>query len=335
MKDIHQAVGEIIDERILRWIERDGVSKLLLPEQITSADCDESANPQRPRSLKHRSHELAIGLTGKAPCYIERKAFVFTPGRMVLLLGGTAHRLSQTTVKRVSNINLNRPSSVLWLLAYPFGVLAEVSRVVDGADTVEVIAPYMLMDRHISGLMGRLLEQVRPRPAGYARLGRVILMEIMERCLWAEHAAMEDMDKLFHQRRPSKSRRGKLRSEAKNPEWDRPDSETSKQFSEQVQVAMEFIHSNYQTPISLDDIADAAETNPDHLGRQFKAAIGLAPVQYLLEVRMETAKQLLLTDMKVSRVAEMVGIQDHCYFSRLFRRISGVSPRQYRRQIDQ
>ena len=103
---------------------------------------------------------------------------------------------------------------------------------------------------------------------------------------------------------------------------------------DRVRAAVDFIHSHYHIHgLNLGDIAEAADTSDGYLINQFKAAVGLTPVAYLMEIRMEAAMRLLLTDvdMKVSEVGAMVGIPDAAYFSRLFRRSNDISPARYRR----
>jgi len=100
-----------------------------------------------------------------------------------------------------------------------------------------------------------------------------------------------------------------------------------------VNSAMEYIRLNYTKPGSaLDDVADAVYLSPDHFGRQFKAATGQSPMQYLRQVRIEQSCFLLRnTSLTVDRIAREVGFQDPYYFSRTFRQLKGGCPREFRR----
>ncbi|MCK4626353.1 MAG: hypothetical protein KAV00_13630, partial [Phycisphaerae bacterium] len=80
MKNIREAVHDVIEQRILPWVRRDGISKLILPEQITQEHCATPIKCPRPCCLRHREPILAIGLTGKAPYCIDGKTFIFTRG---------------------------------------------------------------------------------------------------------------------------------------------------------------------------------------------------------------------------------------------------------------
>ncbi len=313
MINIRQAIRNIISERILPWIERDGVSKLILPEQITPDDCAKPMKCKQTCDLRHREHEIGIGLTGEVPYCIESKRFIFTPGRMVLLPAETPHASDVKTWSWAENLDLDRCSSSFWLRSFHSGIWAQFLQFTDLSDVLEVSRPCLLLDRHFSRLMVCLLEEVRSGLDNYAGVGRCILMEIMERCLRATGAAAADTLSI-----PTSRRRTKV---------------GSKQPPSRVRIAREFIHSNYHRPIGRDDIVDAAESSITHLSRQFKAATGMSPIQYLTNIRMAAARELLATDLKVSEVARLVGIEDPAYFSRVFCHASGVTPLTYRERL--
>ena len=68
-----------------------------------------------------------------------------------------------------------------------------------------------------------------------------------------------------------------------------------------------------------------------HFARVFKRTTGMPPVQFILGIRIERAKELLdFTDMPVTEIAEASGFYDQNYFARTFKKITGVSPTQYR-----
>jgi len=69
------------------------------------------------------------------------------------------------------------------------------------------------------------------------------------------------------------------------------------------------------------------------LSRIFKEDMGISPWDYLHRFRVQKARELLLlTDAPITSIAAEVGYEDVGYFARAFRAISGVSPRNYRRQ---
>lgn len=98
-----------------------------------------------------------------------------------------------------------------------------------------------------------------------------------------------------------------------------------------LQKALEYIQLHYNEQITLNDVAENAYLSTYYISRMFKKELGKCFVDYLNEVRIEKAKELL-RDVKYKNyeVAEMVGIPDAHYFSRLFKKHAGVTPTEYR-----
>ena len=97
--------------------------------------------------------------------------------------------------------------------------------------------------------------------------------------------------------------------------------------------AMKYIHQNYPGDVSLADIARAANLSPYHLTRVFKKAAGISPHQYLLQVRVNSARSLLTAgagDRSLAEIAAAVGFADQSHLTRHFKRMLGVTPKQVR-----
>ncbi len=98
--------------------------------------------------------------------------------------------------------------------------------------------------------------------------------------------------------------------------------------------AISYIERHYAEPITLAHLAEIANVSVNTLIREFKGATGHTPIDYLLRTRMRRAQRHLRnTRRTISQVAFDVGFNDSNYFSRQFRRILGVSPRDYRRTV--
>ncbi len=98
-----------------------------------------------------------------------------------------------------------------------------------------------------------------------------------------------------------------------------------------VTEAKRYIDKHYSEPVQLMDIAAYLHVSPFYLSRIFARESDFSLVEYLTEVRMNAAKQLL-TDGRyiVADIAEMVGYQDSNYFSKVFRKHVGCAPSKYR-----
>jgi AraC family transcriptional regulator len=95
---------------------------------------------------------------------------------------------------------------------------------------------------------------------------------------------------------------------------------------------VEYIEEHLDAGLPLEQLAAASHLSVYHFARQFKAATGLPPHQYVILRRVERAKQLLQarTDLSLAEVAAHAGFSDQSQFSQHFKRIVGVTPGQFR-----
>lgn len=96
--------------------------------------------------------------------------------------------------------------------------------------------------------------------------------------------------------------------------------------------AKEYIEKNYNSDtISLTDVADAINLSPTYFSAIFKKQTGTNFIDYLTEIRLEKAKELLCcTSMQISQIAFEVGFRDYRYFSQIFKKRTGMTPREFK-----
>ena len=100
--------------------------------------------------------------------------------------------------------------------------------------------------------------------------------------------------------------------------------------------AKSFVEANLAEPISLVDLSAAAGLSRMHFAAQFRSATGVSPHTYVLQRRVEAAKQLLLDPQHTIRhVAVAVGFKSEAHFVNVFRRLVGDSPGRWRRSARQ
>ncbi|OAS21457.1 hypothetical protein A8708_31140 [Paenibacillus oryzisoli] len=108
------------------------------------------------------------------------------------------------------------------------------------------------------------------------------------------------------------------------------ESRSDSQVKKTVETAMIYLQNNYMKEISLDSCADHAGTNTVALSKAFKQVNGKNFIDYLTELRIDKAKDLLSqTDLKINDIAEKVGYQPS-YFNRIFKKQESITPSQYR-----
>ncbi|MEO1146322.1 MAG: AraC family transcriptional regulator [Cyanobacteria bacterium J06638_22] len=97
-----------------------------------------------------------------------------------------------------------------------------------------------------------------------------------------------------------------------------------------VQV-LDYMEAHLDQAIKLADLAQLLDMSQFHFSHVFKQSMGLSPYQYLLQQRMERAKQLLKqTDQRVIDIALECGFASHSHFSKQFRQVTGLTPKAYR-----
>ncbi len=89
-----------------------------------------------------------------------------------------------------------------------------------------------------------------------------------------------------------------------------------------------YIESNLTQPVSLAELSDRFGYTPSYINRIFKKEYATSPLQYLTDLRMDQAKELLLNapDINIKSVAQSVGYEDARYFSRVFKNETGLTP---------
>jgi AraC family transcriptional regulator len=99
-----------------------------------------------------------------------------------------------------------------------------------------------------------------------------------------------------------------------------------------LRAVVEYVEEHLEDGPSLAELAAVARLNPHYFARQFKAATGLPPHQYVISRRVERAKRLLQaeTDLPLAEIAARVGFYDQSQFSHHFKRLAGVTPGQFR-----
>ncbi|MBO5198098.1 MAG: AraC family transcriptional regulator [Lachnospiraceae bacterium] len=100
-----------------------------------------------------------------------------------------------------------------------------------------------------------------------------------------------------------------------------------------VKKIITYLNENYEQKISLDQIAHNMYLSPVYISKIFKDETGETPINYLIKIRLEKAKQILEyeQDSSIKSIANQVGYEDVYHFSKLFKKYYGVSPLLYKK----
>jgi AraC-like DNA-binding protein len=96
-------------------------------------------------------------------------------------------------------------------------------------------------------------------------------------------------------------------------------------------IVKRYIHENYTMELSLKHLAGLVFVSPFHLCRIYKQETGMTPIQYIIHYRIEVSKQhLSSSDETIGTIAKKVGYDSETYFQNIFKKITGLTPGQYR-----
>ena len=100
---------------------------------------------------------------------------------------------------------------------------------------------------------------------------------------------------------------------------------------DRIQKVLSYIRKNIYKTIDIDSLAAISCLSKDHFIRLFKKEINNTPLQYINQKKIEKAQLILITDsMPVKNISYLLAYEDHSYFNRLFKKLTGVTPQQYR-----
>lgn len=108
---------------------------------------------------------------------------------------------------------------------------------------------------------------------------------------------------------------------------------SSKMSDYYIKEAINYIEQNFQNDITIEDIANLCGINRSYFGKIFKSSIGRSPQEFLMHYRMTKATELLkLTSLSIAEISSAVGYENQLHFSRAFKSIYEISPREWRKQ---
>jgi two-component system, response regulator YesN len=107
-------------------------------------------------------------------------------------------------------------------------------------------------------------------------------------------------------------------------------SSSLSKYSKVIQKVIEYLVTHYNQPLNINELANSCLTHPSHLSRKFNQETGLSITAYLQKVRINKAKYLLGNEtMSIEEIAWLVGYEDSSYFSRVFKKETGLTPSRF------
>lgn len=265
----------------------------------------ERRDPQEPFGLHaHEFAEIVIITAGRGVHVTGTESYPLSAGDAFVIGGSRKH--DYHSMERLCLVNILFQPEKLNLRTYDL-------RTLPGYHALFTLEPAWRQRHQFNGrlrltpqelsvvmaFVDKLEEELRTRPAGFKFMATASFMQIvgyLSRCF----------------------------AKAKNP-----DSRALLRIGE----AISHLEANYQEPIDLDHLAQIAHMSKRNFMRSFQAAMGSSPIAHLIQLRVNRAASLLRrTDQSVTEIAFQVGFSDSNYFTRQFRKLLGVTPREYRQQ---
>ncbi len=255
----------------------------------------------------HDFEELVIILSGRATHQVGRESYQIGAGDVFVLLGGMSHCYPE--VHGLSLINVLYDPAHIRLPLADLGTLP-------GYHALFRVEPTLRRHQHyhnrlkltieelgrLAGMVAELDQEIRLHPPGYRFMATMHFMEIvgfLSRC---------------YTRIPA------LRTREVRPVT-------------QISDLLSYMEQHYRQPLAIDDLLKVAHMSQSSLFRTFRQIMGRSPLDYLIHLRVGKASQLLQrSTLRIREVSDAVGFADSNYFTRQFRTITGVSPREYRRR---
>lgn len=121
---------------------------------------------------------------------------------------------------------------------------------------------------------------------------------------------------------------------AKNcPAKEKKPSEKALRDVERIKAMLQYIQEHYGEELTLAKIAQSAAVSENECLRCFRSMTGSSPIQYVKQVRVQRAAELLeATGQKISEIGAACGFQEMSYFAKVFREVKGCTPKEYRRR---
>lgn len=102
-----------------------------------------------------------------------------------------------------------------------------------------------------------------------------------------------------------------------------------------IMSAISYITVNLDKELSVTQLAERANLNPDYFSRLFRESTGSRPIDYMREKKIERAQYLIVTTrLTLAQIAELTGFQNSFYFSKIFKKITGIAPGRYKKQLE-
>lgn len=187
---------------------------------------------------------------------------------------------------------------------------------------------------YLKKLMEKLMENQKLNPSALITLQtnvtQIVYVFLYKNGIWA--------DELFHNEHEQKLRNKAQNSAVDFVKWANYIMQRTLEYVKEIQesdnvieIAKRYIAEHYREDIGRNQVAARVYLTPEYLAKIFKKTEGINIKEYIYQLRIQEAKRLLAGNVRVSEVAQIVGFDNFAYFSTVFKKVTGLSPNEYKK----
>ena len=243
----------------------------------------------------HPFSELFYVINGQGAFLAEGSEFPVKQNDMVIINPHVQH-----TEKSLPGAPLNYIVLGIEGLSFSFGRLATARAGVSSQPTPDTVYKHNMSKTNVYSYLNSMLEEITEQQEDYEAVCQNLL-EVLLICI--------------------------LRSGSLSVV---PDN--SRLLNRECTQIKNYLDANYSETITLDSLAALTHMNKYYLAHTFTKYVGLSPINYLLQKRIQEGKSLLeSTSYSIAQISDLLGFSSQSYFSQAFRKATGMTPMQYRK----
>jgi AraC family transcriptional regulator, arabinose operon regulatory protein len=246
----------------------------------------------------HDSYEIYYLMSGRRNYFIRNRVYTVEPGNLVFIARNELHHTTASGEGSHERILINFTESFL----SPWTEMdQEMSGLLELPDGSAVLRLHLSEQSRVEEWLFAMLKECREKSSGYRAGVRALLVQLLL---------------YIHRHHPQ-------------PQEEPETSPLHRKISGMAQYMQE----NLGERVTLEEVARRFDLSPYYASRSFKQVTGFTFSEYAQIVRVRAAQELLRkTDGKVVDIAAQVGFEQIAHFNKVFKKVTGISPRKYRQQ---